>query len=218
MNINTANNSFMSNLSSLYNNNSSATISNITLNKLSHDCFKRKASAIKADNLSFGCDSFDYRNSVSYKKNLALEDLKLADTEEDVIKVLSQGIVGPNTLNDDGVPPLHYTIFKKTTEPLKELIKAGADVNAISKNNGETALILASRYGNIEAVLELIDAKADLNIKDKNGKSALSHAVSWAYRDEPELQKILISSGADKSDYKIEYEPDETGELQLMLS
>ncbi|MCQ2958515.1 MAG: ankyrin repeat domain-containing protein, partial [Candidatus Gastranaerophilales bacterium] len=92
------------------------------------------------------------------------------------------------------------------------------DVNAVSKNDGETALILAARYNAIEHVLELIDAKADLNIKDKNGKSALSYAVSWAYRGEPELQKILISAGADKSDYKMEFEPDETGELQLMLS
>ena len=50
---------------------------------------------------------------------------------------------------------------------VKELIKAGVDINHQNKN-GNTALILSLIYNNIEIVEELISAGADWNIKNNS--------------------------------------------------
>ena len=83
-------------------------------------------------------------------------------------------------------------MLKKHTyaDVVKELIKAGADVNVENKNDGWTTLIYAAYCGDTEMVKTLIEAKADVNKKNKDGKTAL------LLTDDPDIIKLLKQAGA----------------------
>jgi ankyrin repeat protein len=71
-----------------------------------------------------------------------------------------------------------------------ELVKAGADVNAVNKD-GETALQWAALTGTFLAVKALADAGADLNVQDaRQGNTPLHAAVS---HDDIVLIHFLLS-------------------------
>jgi ankyrin repeat protein len=72
------------------------------------------------------------------------------------------------------------------------LINNGADVNA-SSNNGDTALMWASRFGHIDIARLLIDNSADVNAKDDNGRTALKYASNNGHTD---IIELLKSKGA----------------------
>ncbi|PFX27903.1 Ankyrin-3 [Stylophora pistillata] len=73
--------------------------------------------------------------------------------------------------------PLHIAARTKDGEKVAEmLIKSGADVNAPS-DNGETAVHVAARFGNLKILRLLINEKADAARRAKNGESALHHAI-----------------------------------------
>jgi hypothetical protein len=83
---------------------------------------------------------------------------------------------------------------------VKEALAAGADVNAMDKeNHGETALILAlhSRWhgGDFEGVAKvLVAAGADVNAKEDDGTTALMYA---AQNDGLDVTRMLLDAGAD---------------------
>lgn len=56
--------------------------------------------------------------------------------------------------------------------------------------------MLASRKGILELVQCLIENNADINARDKNGKTALFHGVE-AHHQNPDVVSLLISHGAD---------------------
>ncbi len=76
---------------------------------------------------------------------------------------------------------------------VRELIKAGADVNAKTKD-GETVLMWASFSGHVDTARELIKAGADLNAKQKDGETVLMMAAGEGHTD---TTKELIKAGAD---------------------
>ena len=83
-------------------------------------------------------------------------------------------------------------------EIVELLIQEGADVNAVTKSGGYTALILAADNANTEMVKLLIDAEADVNAKDNNGRTALL-AATWAvYQGHTEIMELLREAGALK--------------------
>jgi ankyrin repeat protein len=81
-----------------------------------------------------------------------------------------------------GVISMRYTplmaaaLKNPSPEVITALIKAGADVNAKEKEEGETALIWATLLPNPKAIMALLDAHADPKAKDKNGKMAIDYA------------------------------------------
>ena len=77
----------------------------------------------------------------------------------------------------------------------KLLIAASVDVNA-KGNNGKTALIYASKYGDIEMAKLLIAASVDVNAKGNNGKTALMLAK---YNNHPEIVKLLEQHAKNKT-------------------
>ena len=85
--------------------------------------------------------------------------------------------------NKNGFTPLIFAIPTFVTggsdpnEPIRviqKIIQAGADVNAQNKRNGATALHIAADTGNHAVVKMLIEAKADVNVKDSEGRTPLS--------------------------------------------
>ena len=80
-----------------------------------------------------------------------------------------------------------------STERVKLLLGAGADVNAVS-TDGCTALIDAVICGAKGSVEILIAAGADVNMKDNNGFTALWYAIQCSFTD---CIDILMEEGAD---------------------
>lgn len=113
---------------------------------------------------------------------------------EAVIKLLLDAKVDPNAANDLGVTPL---MLCRESKSMELLIKGGANVDAIDKAK-KTALIHGvSGYGS-DAHLKikvLLNAKANPDIGDNEGKTALMYAV----RSDTDVKsvKLLLDHGAN---------------------
>lgn len=87
-------------------------------------------------------------------------------------------------LNDTLLEVVQFSSTKYTLNDVKELLEAGADVNA-KNNDGNTALILAARNTDINnsfnAVKTLLEAGANVNIANNEGKTALIVAIASEY-------------------------------------
>lgn len=97
--------------------------------------------------------------------------------------------------NDEGMTPLHIAQYASVIEVL---IRHGTDVNGRAKN-GWTPLHVQSQEGEDTGALEtmeaLLAAKADPNIKDKNGNTPLTFARQ---RQEMEKIEMLLANGAEE--------------------
>ena len=95
----------------------------------------------------------------------------------DVMNVLISAGANQNVEDVDGDTWLHYAVYGNCSkEVLEAVIDLGADVNATNKRN-ETALMLASWKGNVDAINVLISAGADQTIESISGKTWLHYAV-----------------------------------------
>lgn len=100
----------------------------------------------------------------------------------------------------DGYYPHYQSGY---TSIVKELINRGSKLDLVStefNRNGYTALLLAAKNGYDKILIDLINAGADINVKNKEGKNALIIAVENSVYTENkneydyiETIKILIS-------------------------
>jgi len=113
---------------------------------------------------------------------------KASDRERIWETLLERG-ADPFQIDEEGISPLHAAVQTSNALMVKWLIKHKADVNATTKT-GATPLILAVTqplgYPEMDftkIALPLISAGASLDVKDANGKEALTHAweaKNWA--------------------------------------
>ncbi|ELU15079.1 hypothetical protein CAPTEDRAFT_113182, partial [Capitella teleta] len=108
-----------------------------------------------------------------------------------------------NIRNAKGRTALHQALVNfKEQEPRDEvvdlLIKRGAHVN-IREANGASSISLASSVGYLWGVKKLLASNADPNQRDKDGYTALHHAVSTLtdLSVQGEIIDLLIKHGAD---------------------
>ena len=78
-------------------------------------------------------------------------------------------------MNQGGITALHWASDKGRLDVVRELLKAGANVNAVDEDDW-TALHLASNNGHLDVVRELLRAGADPTLKNKEGKMARDYA------------------------------------------
>ncbi len=83
---------------------------------------------------------------------------------------------------------------------INAFLDAGINVNAQNELDGRTALISAAARGDLEVVTALLHGRADVNLKDKRGYTALAHAIEGMY---DEVADVLLSQQ--------ELEPDARG-------
>ena len=100
----------------------------------------------------------------------------------------------PDTRNMAGVPLLNIAARKGNREVFHTLIMDGAQLNLTAEDRGTTALIDSVMCKNCDMVAELIHARADLNVKSKDGQTALVIAVGAG---SAEIVEALLKAGAD---------------------
>lgn len=101
----------------------------------------------------------------------------------------------------DGVPEKQPILVKVVQdlrpghpkpEVLKLLLASGAKVN-LANPKGETALMMAAQYGQVEAAKLLLEKGADPNLAAKDGSTALARAVKAR---KPAVVAVLRKAGA----------------------
>ncbi len=105
--------------------------------------------------------------------------------------------VSPNIRDAVGQTPLGWAAFVERSEICRLLIDHGAVVNETNRAALNTPLIGAVRSGNHDIVRLLLENKADPNIKNKRGLTALHEMIYVAMAEKERMFKILISFGAD---------------------
>jgi ankyrin repeat protein len=96
-------------------------------------------------------------------------------------------------VNKTGWTPLHYAASGGHVAVIEFLLENSAYIDAESPN-GTTPLMMAAMYGSPEAVKVLIQAGADLTVKNQIGLSALDFAV----RGNRQNAKELIETGLQR--------------------
>jgi ankyrin repeat protein len=85
---------------------------------------------------------------------------------------------------------LHHLVQNTSNESLiAMLINLGVSVNAVNKS-GQTALMLAAGNDNEESVKKLLESGADVNLLDREGRSA------WDVAGTSEVRRMLETYGA----------------------
>ena len=91
---------------------------------------------------------------------------------------------------------IHGAIISNNIEVVKQRIKAGSDLNVIEPMSGSSPLITASTFNRVKIAKALINAKADLTIKNNDGSTALHTA---AFFGRIEIVQLLMDANADKT-------------------
>ncbi|MDA3811442.1 MAG: ankyrin repeat domain-containing protein [Spirochaetaceae bacterium] len=97
--------------------------------------------------------------------------------------------------DNNGVPLICWAARKRKLNMMKLLMIAGADINAISGDRNDTALIDAVSEDDLEIVSFVLNCNPDLEIKSKNGQTAL--IIASGHNSE-EIVSLLVESGAEK--------------------
>ncbi|MFK7811234.1 MAG: ankyrin repeat domain-containing protein [Maribacter sp.] len=91
---------------------------------------------------------------------------------------------------------IQTAILSDNIEAVKQHIEAGSDLNKKDAMSGSTPLITAASFGKNEITQLLIDAGADLTVKNNDGATAL-HTAAFFCR--VEVVQSLIDAKADKT-------------------
>ncbi|XP_042716879.2 protein tyrosine phosphatase type IVA 3 isoform X4 [Chrysemys picta bellii] len=93
--------------------------------------------------------------------------------------------------------PLHIAARIREGEKVAEmLLKSGADVN-VEQENGETAMHVAARHGNLRMIKALIEEGGELTLQSKAGECPLHIAVQHCHL--PVVEEILNYLATEKS-------------------
>jgi len=91
---------------------------------------------------------------------------------------------------------IHTAVLTGNLEAVKQHIKAGTDLNKKEPMSGSTPLMSAATFNKIEIAKALINANADLSLKNNDGGTALHTS---AFFGRIEIVQLLIDVKADKT-------------------
>lgn len=91
---------------------------------------------------------------------------------------------------------INTAVLTGNLEVVKQHIEAGTDINMKDQMSGSTPLITAVTFDKTDIAKALIDANADLTIKNNDGATAL-HVAAFFCRIE--IAQMLIDANADKT-------------------
>ena len=107
--------------------------------------------------------------------------------DRDILPLLLDKGADPNIRNKTG----HAALMYATDDPeiCRILLAKRADVDIIGEDDGVTPLIKASVEGNYRVVEVLLNHKANVNARDKDGYTALHWALKFSHNRVAELLK-----------------------------
>jgi len=121
-----------------------------------------------------------------------------ANNDLELVRALIKSGANVKLANQLGTSAITEAAIIGSAPILDALLKAGADPN-FKTPNGETPLMAVARSGHVDAAKILLDAGADTNAKETwGGQSALMWAAA---QSQPEMVKLLASSGANLNDH-----------------
>ena len=91
---------------------------------------------------------------------------------------------------------MHGAVRTGNWEAVKQHIEAGTDINKKEPMSGSTPLMSAATFNKPEIAKVLINANADLSVKNNDGGTALHTA---AFFGRIEIVQLLIDAKADKT-------------------
>ncbi len=115
------------------------------------------------------------------------------DDQESVKLILSQHLVDPNLIAQDGFTPIHWALYTDHFEMMTLLANNGVDINAYSLSK-TTPLMDAVELRSEKGVNGLLSLGADPNLTDQLGFTALHRASSMG---ELNIAKALLLAGSD---------------------
>ena len=132
-------------------------------------------------------------NLVDVNGNTALH-YSVSHGNFDVVSILLDSKVSnPNILNKAGYTCCMLislaTIRSDTHRSVVSRLFTTADVNLRASQHGQTALMLAVSHGRLDMVQLLLEAGADINIRDEDGSTALMCAAEHGHAD---IVKLLM--------------------------
>ncbi|MEJ2594433.1 MAG: acyltransferase family protein [bacterium] len=89
---------------------------------------------------------------------------------------------------------LHMAVIQNNLQAIRQHIATGSDLNAREPSGGSSPLITAAVLGKTEAALMLMDAGAEVNLKNFEGSTALHSAAFFCHTD---IVRALLDHGAD---------------------
>jgi ankyrin repeat protein len=130
-------------------------------------------------------------------KTVAINIFEAAATGKinNIIRLLARDPSLVNAYTEDGFHPLGLACFFGHLDSAEYLVKAGAPVNAQSRNGLKAAPIQSAAAGGHRKIVKmLLDHNADPNIREQGGYTPL-HAA--AQNNDEEMIRILLYGGAD---------------------
>lgn len=108
---------------------------------------------------------------------------------EQINMVLSQPNADFNIETRNGYSLPHFAVMFNNTDGLLEIFKYPTNINAKEKIKGQTPLHVACSNRNFRAVKILLENRANVNIKDKNGKKPIDLASDEIKEEMESFQK-----------------------------
>ena len=114
------------------------------------------------------------------------------------LQVLLNHGANPNIANQDGITPLHQAISFSTPAAVSQLISAGANVDAVTKQNETplTRLLLPSCKTREHVVLKKLQILLAANVNVNPPGIQPSPRQLASYRSSPAALRLLIAHGA----------------------
>ncbi|KAL3976719.1 serine/threonine-protein kinase SIK3 [Sarotherodon galilaeus] len=132
-----------------------------------------------------------------------------------VVKLLlDTGLCETDNLNKAGYTPVMLAALTAAESPddlevAQQLLKVG-DVNARSRQAGQTALMLAVSHGRVAMVKLLLSCGADVNAQDREGSTALMCASEHGHTH---IARLLLETGRCDTSLK-----DKNGQTALLVA
>eukprot|EP00038_Savillea_parva_P031753 m.90140 g.90140 ORF g.90140 m.90140 type:complete len:1008 (-) comp9843_c0_seq1:96-3119(-) len=127
-------------------------------------------------------------NAVDEKGNAAINEASV-----ETVQLLLDANANPNVAGEDTLTPL-IRATQHQQLPLLEVLLPHCDVNAVTKDDGKTALIWATMQEDPKMTQLLIDAGADVNAKDSSQMTALVWSIM---QHRTPAFDVLLAAGAD---------------------
>lgn len=118
----------------------------------------------------------------------------------EVARTLLEAGAAADARDGDGCTPLHWAAQAGQAGTAGTLLGGGASADARCGGLDETALLLATKGGHIEAMRALLGGGANADLKDRNmGSAALHYAASQLLPEATaaEAAKVLLQAGAN---------------------